>query len=671
MKPSELFHTIEIEINRNCNQSCKYCPNSIDKSKIIIQDGYDQEVMEIEKFKKILNDLKSIDYKGSIHYHFYGEPFLCKNIDEFIELTHQTLSETTKRIYTNGSLFVYSNNATKNKEILEKINSLFKKGLSELIVTTHEELKFFEVLGFGLSDEIKNKIIFRNNAEMILSNRGGIFYDKRDDSEKWKQIPCDIPSNFVVVTIDGEVLPCYDDYYKKMSKGNIFEENLIDIWEKVEYVDFRRNLLKGERGWLKNLPCGTCNTIPNENNQHLRKLLNNINYNVFHNNNEIIEKSDVSANNKVLLKLMFNLLSSDNSLNIKRKIHNKLYAFGQLRKLFNVHKVENNNVFLFIEDSENKKFNKAILENIKDHKYQTKWELINLFKTKDLSFLNDFITGIEIFCEDLNSSCAISIFPEEERFESQKIANDTIRIFKNHQKKSLICIESGNNLVNECSNIFSINSDHKKNIEHLLSKLSLIINKLSPSKLNFILLPGPFDNDTSRIRFKEITKFLKCGIFFNTHRCYDCEDISKETCLKYKYTNLEFLFNPSKTTLITSPDFNTWDKDEYSTKLDNIINKESLLEGFHHCFICINDDVGFEVYQQLVKKELFSETNKKMFSIWGFDGTEEFINLIKSKKIIGGTCKVNLDSLIYSIKDIINNNIHNQNIPIDIITSYE
>ena len=67
---------VEIEINSQCNRKCKYCPNSISERK-------HKGDMNFSLFLTIMKQLKEIKFEGRISFHFYGEPFLSKNLNSF------------------------------------------------------------------------------------------------------------------------------------------------------------------------------------------------------------------------------------------------------------------------------------------------------------------------------------------------------------------------------------------------------------------------------------------------------------------------------------------------------------------------------------------------------------------------------------------------------------
>jgi radical SAM protein with 4Fe4S-binding SPASM domain len=94
----------------------------------------------------------------------------------------------------------------------------------------------------------------KSNRSGTLENLGNTFSD----------ISCPAPSDILVVTLSGNVIPCSDDFFGKNIMGNICNQSLVDIWNSPKYTDFRKDLLSGKR--YKYDACKKCNTIWHSNN---------------------------------------------------------------------------------------------------------------------------------------------------------------------------------------------------------------------------------------------------------------------------------------------------------------------------------------------------------------------------------------------------------------------
>jgi radical SAM protein with 4Fe4S-binding SPASM domain len=81
------------------------------------------------------------------------------------------------------------------------------------------------------------------NPELLLSNE--VVEDCRD------------PWNLMYITYNGDVTPCCGSYdYKKDSLGNVFREDIFDVWNNRKYQDSRRHLTKKPCG--QDTLCASC-----------------------------------------------------------------------------------------------------------------------------------------------------------------------------------------------------------------------------------------------------------------------------------------------------------------------------------------------------------------------------------------------------------------------------
>ena len=224
----KLFSVVEIEVNSNCNRKCSYCPNSKYERK-------EKGEMTTEVFYKIISQLEEINFSGRIAYHFYGEPLLCKNLIHFIKYTKEKLPETRGVLYSNGDFLDE-----------EKAKQLFSAGLDRIVVTNHDgKENAFERRYRQFPADIAEKVEYLQQEELHLTNRGGLLKGVGIEV-KPKEI-CYVPTTLFVVTLLGNVVPCFEDYEQKHVMGNIMEQDIRDIWNQPEYIEFRQKLENGER----------------------------------------------------------------------------------------------------------------------------------------------------------------------------------------------------------------------------------------------------------------------------------------------------------------------------------------------------------------------------------------------------------------------------------------
>ena len=92
---------VEIEISSKCNRHCSYCPSSKRNGK--------GELISLSIVKKILIELKSINFQGGIAFHQYNEPLLELNhLLVCMKLVKKYLPKAKMVLYTNGDLLTKS-----------------------------------------------------------------------------------------------------------------------------------------------------------------------------------------------------------------------------------------------------------------------------------------------------------------------------------------------------------------------------------------------------------------------------------------------------------------------------------------------------------------------------------------------------------------------------------
>jgi 2-deoxy-scyllo-inosamine dehydrogenase (SAM-dependent)/8-amino-3,8-dideoxy-alpha-D-manno-octulosonate transaminase len=230
---------VEIEINTGCNRRCSYCPNSVARRN-------EEGEMAPELFRHLLEQLRSMSFGGRVSYHFYGEPLLCSHLDSFVALTRLYLPRARPVLYSNGDLLDS-----------DRLRSLADAGVALFVVTFHEgPAHQFQTVFRDLEPALREKVVYLDHQDLVLSNRGGILKD-RVEGRLAPNTPCLVPSGLIVVTVLGTVLPCFDDYHQLHAMGNIRERHVLDIWNSADFQEFRMQLRRGNRTWSR--LCRDCN----------------------------------------------------------------------------------------------------------------------------------------------------------------------------------------------------------------------------------------------------------------------------------------------------------------------------------------------------------------------------------------------------------------------------
>jgi len=274
--------SISIEPTTSCNLKCPECP--VGKDILIRPKG----AIDYHLFEKIIEE--SHKYLLNLFLYFQGEPFLSKNILKMINSAHkQKIFVSTS---TNGHFFT--------KDLAQKT---VEAGLDKLIIsmdgTTQDTYKTYRVGGdinnvklsikniVDAKKETKSKTPFievqflvfstnehqmeemkhfckeqrvdklsfktaqvydfENNSFLIPQNEKYSRYKKKND--KWvlkKNLKnrCFRLWNSIVITWDGEVLPCCYDKDAEYSFGNVSNENIIDLISNNKFKEFANRLQK-------------------------------------------------------------------------------------------------------------------------------------------------------------------------------------------------------------------------------------------------------------------------------------------------------------------------------------------------------------------------------------------------------------------------------------------
>jgi radical SAM protein with 4Fe4S-binding SPASM domain len=236
---------IELSLIDVCNRSCSFCPKSDPK----VAPNTHQK-MNMNLINKLTEELKEIDYKGSVTLCGYGEPMLHKDIN----LISKKLSEAAfVEIVTNGDTL-------KPKQI----NELYVNNVNKLLISMydgkHQILKFKQMIkDSGVPDDfvILRDRWYDSNKDygLKLTNRTGtINIGKQEKIGKYKK--CYYPSYQFLIDWNGDIFLCPQDWQRRVAMGNMMQENIFEIWTSKVLTKFRKNLLDGNRC---DNPCSTCN----------------------------------------------------------------------------------------------------------------------------------------------------------------------------------------------------------------------------------------------------------------------------------------------------------------------------------------------------------------------------------------------------------------------------
>ena len=210
---------------------CKWCPNSKYERGLL----KNKKLIDINLFKKIIDELSEINYKESIHLYFFGEPLSDKRLPKLISYTRKKLPKVKIQINSNGILL----NVLLYKKLCESGLDIFhiSQYTSKMPKNMEEVFKYLKT-----RPKSENKIKYRIFTEdLALSNRGGNVKTKKI----WDKPICTYPKAMLNIDYGGNVILCCNDYHSSIKFGNLKNERLLNIWYKPEYKKLRRDLKKG------------------------------------------------------------------------------------------------------------------------------------------------------------------------------------------------------------------------------------------------------------------------------------------------------------------------------------------------------------------------------------------------------------------------------------------
>jgi radical SAM protein with 4Fe4S-binding SPASM domain len=223
----DFFETIAIETTTHCNLRCKFCPNSKYERGLL----KNKKLMDSKLFKKIINELSEIGYRGNVDLYSYGEPLTDERLPELIDYSRKKLPKANIEINSNGFLLT-----------LEIYKNLLKKGLDKINISQYGDSmppNTKNVLDcINKNPSVKNIIHYRILNQKELSNRGGEI--QLETSPNYERPICGYPNAAQTIDYAGNWVLCCNDYHSEISFGNLNQESLLAIWNKPIFKKIRK-----------------------------------------------------------------------------------------------------------------------------------------------------------------------------------------------------------------------------------------------------------------------------------------------------------------------------------------------------------------------------------------------------------------------------------------------
>lgn len=235
----EFFSIVEIEINTECNRKCPYCPNSVyDRG-----DKKNKKFMKKELFESIIDQLSKINFNGKLHPHLYGEPLLDFRLIELLTYAQKKLPLAKIEIFSNGDFLT-----------LELYKILEGLKIDRIKITNHSnktQKNIEEIINYRNANNCS--ITFDYISLNTFYNRGGL----TEPAHKKKITYCLLPTRYLTIDYDGNVILCCNDYFSSVKFGNLNKQSLTEICNDRYYAKTRKDIRKGV---FKHGICKNCET---------------------------------------------------------------------------------------------------------------------------------------------------------------------------------------------------------------------------------------------------------------------------------------------------------------------------------------------------------------------------------------------------------------------------
>ena len=269
---------LQIENTSFCNARCLMCPHKIMKRK--------QNTMNLENFKKILDNVMKNYQIKRITLNGFGEPFLDKGIFEKIEYINKRYYKLKIDIYTNASLLTKENSEKLLSKKVDRITFSLngtKKNYKKIMGLDYEKTEKNVLYFLKKRKEVGNQILCNISLMLLEENQEDVsdfikFWEPFSDSVRvyppsdWaggikgrniinksrikkKQWPCFALWNNITIDVDGNVIMCCRDYESKVKFGNLLKEDAREIRNSKKFLDLQNKQLNFN---FSTPVCSTC-----------------------------------------------------------------------------------------------------------------------------------------------------------------------------------------------------------------------------------------------------------------------------------------------------------------------------------------------------------------------------------------------------------------------------
>ncbi len=227
----DMFDILGIEISSYCNLRCKWCPNSKYERGL----KKNKTDLPIKYIKKIIKDLKKINYRGHIQLHFYNEPLADERLIKIIKLIKKNVPKCKIDINTNGIFLTIDMFKKLNDAGTEIVN--YSQYTPEIPKNVKELMNHLRKFPEKYKTKFHCRIFNDEQTDFAVYDRDGVVGKNILDRP-----PCIYPKQQMTIDFMGNAVLCCNDYHSSVKFGNIKDSELMDIWNSRRYKKVRKML---------------------------------------------------------------------------------------------------------------------------------------------------------------------------------------------------------------------------------------------------------------------------------------------------------------------------------------------------------------------------------------------------------------------------------------------
>ena len=280
--------TIYIDPSSACNFKCNFCCHSMTPDHFR-RSGFKPQIMDFKLFCNAIDQMRGFPDKiKMLSLFLVGEPLLNKRLPDMIAYAKESMIAERIFLTTNGSLLTKQvNRALVDAgldEILISVEALdtekyreiasvnidyerFVDNICELYENRRNCKVFVKIVSTAINSEdvekfhsLYDEICDLAYIETVMPVFDGVDYSNNKfpkTNKIGRQIEiCTRPFFTMSIHPNGNVGCCIVDYSEEIVFGNVKEQSLVDIWNGIQFNDFRRTHLKMQRQSLN--ICNNC-----------------------------------------------------------------------------------------------------------------------------------------------------------------------------------------------------------------------------------------------------------------------------------------------------------------------------------------------------------------------------------------------------------------------------